>query len=57
MGITFVAVYRGTRTQLHHQIGQEIAGDASELSLTLTWPFGTTQSVIDAALTLPEPSA
>jgi signal transduction histidine kinase len=35
-GITFVAVYRGTGTQLRHQIDQEIAGDASELSHTLT---------------------
>jgi two-component system OmpR family sensor kinase len=33
--ITFVAVYRGTGTQLRHQIDQEIAGDASELSHTL----------------------
>ncbi len=30
--ITFVAVYRGTGTQLRHQIDHEIAGDASELS-------------------------
>src|ERR1039458_2071516 len=35
-GIPFVAVYRGTGTQLRHQIDQEIAGDASELSHTLT---------------------
>jgi len=35
-GITFVAVYRGTGTQLRHQIDQEIAGDTSELSHTLT---------------------
>ncbi len=35
-GITFVAVYRGTGTQLRHQIDQEIAGDAGELSHTLT---------------------
>ncbi len=34
-GITFVVVYRGTGTQLRHQIDQEIAGDASELSRTL----------------------
>ncbi len=34
-GITFVAVYRGTGTQLRHQIDQELAGDASELSRTL----------------------
>jgi two-component system, OmpR family, sensor kinase len=34
-GITFVAVYRGTGTQLRHQIDQGLAGDASELSHTL----------------------
>ncbi len=34
-GITFVAVYRGTGSQLRHQIDQEIAGDASELSHVL----------------------
>src|ERR1039457_1514995 len=33
--ITFVAVYRGTGTQLRGQIDQEITGDASELSHTL----------------------
>ncbi|HME03627.1 MAG TPA: ATP-binding protein [Solirubrobacteraceae bacterium] len=35
MAITFVAVYRGTGTQLRHQIDREIAGDASEFSHTL----------------------
>ena len=34
--ITFVAVYRGTGTQLRHQIDQEMAGDASELSHVLS---------------------
>jgi len=34
-GITFVAVYRGTATQLRRQIDQEIAGDASELAHNL----------------------
>src|ERR1017187_718772 len=34
-GITFVAVYRGTGTQLRHQIDQEISRDASESSHTL----------------------
>ncbi len=33
--ITFVAVYRGTGTQLRHQIDQQIAGDARELSHAL----------------------
>lgn len=35
-GITFVAVYRGTATQLKRQIDQEIAGDAGELAHNLT---------------------
>jgi two-component system OmpR family sensor kinase len=36
--IVFVAVYRGTASQLRHQIDQELGGDASELgdNLTLT---------------------
>lgn len=34
-GITFVAVYRGTGSQLRQQIDQEIGGDSSELSHTL----------------------
>ena len=34
-GITFVAVYRGTGTQLRHQIDSELAGDASELAHNL----------------------
>jgi signal transduction histidine kinase len=34
-GITFVTVYRGTGTQLRHEIDRELAGDASELSRTL----------------------
>jgi two-component system OmpR family sensor kinase len=34
--ITFVAVYRGTGAQLRHQIDQEMAGDASELSHVLS---------------------
>jgi two-component system, OmpR family, sensor kinase len=35
-GITFVAVYRGTATQLRRQIDQEISGDAGELAHNLT---------------------
>ena len=35
MGITFVAVYRGTGSQLRHQIDREITGDANEFSHTL----------------------
>ncbi len=34
-GVTFVVVYRGTGSRLRHQIDQEIAGDASELSQAL----------------------
>jgi two-component system OmpR family sensor kinase len=34
-GITFVAVYRGTGTQLRQQIDKEIAGDAGELAHNL----------------------
>ncbi len=34
-GITFVAVYRGTGTQLHRQIDSEITGDAGELAQAL----------------------
>jgi signal transduction histidine kinase len=34
--ITFVAVYRGTGTQLRHQIDAEIAGDADELAHALS---------------------
>jgi signal transduction histidine kinase len=34
-GITFVAVYRGTGTQLRRQIDQEIEGDAAELAHNL----------------------
>ncbi len=35
-GITFVAVYRGTGSQLRHQIDREIEGDAAEFSHNLT---------------------
>jgi two-component system, OmpR family, sensor kinase len=35
-GITFVAVYRGTGTQLRRQIDQEISGDAAEFAHNLT---------------------
>jgi two-component system, OmpR family, sensor kinase len=36
IGIASVAVYRGTGTQVRHQIDSEIAGDASEFAHTLT---------------------
>lgn len=35
-GITFIAVYRGTGTQLHRQIDSEIAGDTGELAQALS---------------------
>jgi two-component system OmpR family sensor kinase len=35
-GVAFVAVYRGTGTQLRRQIDSEIAGDADELAHALT---------------------
>jgi signal transduction histidine kinase len=35
-GIAFVAVYRGTGTQLRRQIDQEISGDAAEFAHNLT---------------------
>jgi two-component system OmpR family sensor kinase len=35
-GIAFLAVYRGTGTQLRHQIDSEIAGDADELESAIT---------------------
>jgi two-component system, OmpR family, sensor kinase len=34
-GITFVAVYRGTASQLRHEIDQEIVGDTGELAQAL----------------------
>ncbi len=36
IAIVFVAVYRGTGSQLRHQIDAEIAGDAAELAHNLT---------------------
>ncbi len=36
IGIAFVAVYRGTGTQVRHQIDSEIAGDASDFAHALT---------------------
>jgi two-component system, OmpR family, sensor kinase len=36
IGIAFVAVYRGTGTQVRHQIDSEIAGDATDFAHTLT---------------------
>ena len=35
-GITFVAIYRGTGSELRHEIDHEIEGDAAELAHNLT---------------------
>jgi two-component system, OmpR family, sensor kinase len=45
IGIAFVAVYRGTGTQVREQIDTEIAGDASEFAhnLTLAYPQSARQ--------------
>ena len=51
--ITFVAVYRGTGSQLRHQIDQEIAGDAREFAHTLAFP----RSAIARAGALPSDGA
>jgi two-component system, OmpR family, sensor kinase len=50
-GITFVAVYRGTGTQLRHQIDQEIAGDARELSHHLAVANAHTPKQVSEAAT------
>src|ERR1039458_493168 len=49
-GIAFVAVYRGTGTQLRHQIDREISGDASGFAdnLVLT-RGGSPRQVAEAA--------
>jgi signal transduction histidine kinase len=46
LGIAFVAVYRGTGTQVRHQIDTEIKGDASEFahSLALAHPHTPMQA-------------
>jgi two-component system, OmpR family, sensor kinase len=45
IGIAFVAVYRGTGTQVRHQIDSEIAGDASDFAhnLALAHPHSAGQ--------------
>jgi two-component system OmpR family sensor kinase len=47
--IVFVAVYRGTGTQLRGQIDHEIAGDAAELAHNLTSSGSRTPKQISAA--------
>jgi two-component system, OmpR family, sensor kinase len=49
-GIAFVAVYRGTGTQIRHQIDQEIAGDSRELAHNLGLAnAGTSRALSEAA--------
>jgi signal transduction histidine kinase len=50
LGIAFVAVYRGTGTQVRHEIDTEIAGDASGFahSLALANPRSSRQAAQDA---------
>jgi two-component system OmpR family sensor kinase len=50
LGIAFVAVYRGTGTQIRHEIDTEIAGDASTFahSLALANPRSARQAAQDA---------
>jgi two-component system, OmpR family, sensor kinase len=51
LGIAFVAVYRGTGTQVRHEIDTEIAGDASGFahSLALANPHSARQAAQDAS--------
>jgi two-component system, OmpR family, sensor kinase len=50
MGVAFLAVYRGTGTQVRHEIDKEIAGDASAFtrSLSLADPRSARQAAQDA---------
>ncbi|MCL2769524.1 MAG: ATP-binding protein [Solirubrobacterales bacterium] len=48
--ITFVAVYRGTATQLRRQIDKELAGDSSELEHAISAPgHRSPREVVEAA--------
>jgi two-component system, OmpR family, sensor kinase len=49
--IVFVTVYRGTGTQLRHQIDQETAGDAGELAHNLVLARSRTPRQLSAAAT------
>jgi two-component system, OmpR family, sensor kinase len=50
-GVTFVAVYRGTGTQLRRQIDQEIKGDTDELGHTLATAGARSPREVEAAAT------
>jgi two-component system, OmpR family, sensor kinase len=51
IGIAFVAVYRGTGTQLRHQIDGEIAGDSAEFANNLTVAHARSAREVAAAAT------
>jgi two-component system, OmpR family, sensor kinase len=51
IAIVFVAVYRGTGTQLRRQIDQELAGDAAELAHNLTLAHPRTPRQLSKAAT------
>jgi len=51
-GITFVAVYRGTGTQLRRQIDQETFGDAAELAHNLTGSRARSPAQVASAASL-----
>ncbi|MCW3068519.1 MAG: integral rane sensor signal transduction histidine kinase [Solirubrobacterales bacterium] len=48
-GITFVVVYRGTGTQLRHQIDRELSGDAGELAHNLSLADAATAAKLSRA--------
>jgi two-component system OmpR family sensor kinase len=48
-GIAFVAVYRGTGTELRHQMDQEIAGDSGELAHSLANGHGRSPAEVSRA--------
>ncbi len=50
-GIAFLAVYRGTGTQLRHQIDQEIEGDSREFAHNLALARARTSSQLSRAAT------
>jgi two-component system, OmpR family, sensor kinase len=48
-GVAFVAVYRGTGTQLRHQMDQEIAGDSGELAHSVALAHSSSPARLAAA--------
>jgi len=51
IGIAFVAVYRGTGTELRHQIDRELSADAHELASTLSHVHATRPHQLSAVAT------